>query len=70
MPSIRASIGDGIEPIRGMIAVSEPMLAEAASLVMSDSHGFHLDDVLTEVLDGFSINPGDQAELLVYVFFT
>lgn len=62
------SIGDGIETIRG-IAASEPMLAEAAALVMIDSSGFNLADALTEVLRGFRINPGDRAELLVYASF-
>lgn len=63
------SIGDGIETIRG-IAASEPILSEAASLIMSDCKSFHLADVLAEVLSGFGINPGDRAELLVSAFFT
>ena len=62
------SIGDGIETIRG-VAASEPILAEAAVLLMSDNRGFHLADALTEVLTGFGINAGDRAELLVSAFF-
>jgi len=63
------SIGDGIETTRG-IAASEPMLAEAASIVMSDRRGFNLGDTLAEVLSGYGINSGDRAELLVAAFFT
>ncbi|KAH9030051.1 hypothetical protein EDB85DRAFT_1891783 [Lactarius pseudohatsudake] len=63
------SIEDGIDTIRG-IAASEPILAEAASVVMSDSRVFNLVDALSEVLTGFGINTGDRAELLVAAFFT
>ncbi|KAH9009201.1 hypothetical protein EDB83DRAFT_2234923 [Lactarius deliciosus] len=63
------SIGDGIDTIRG-IAASEPILAEAASIIMSDRRGFSLVDALSEVLTGFGINTGDRAELLVAAFFT
>ncbi|KAH9174011.1 hypothetical protein EDB89DRAFT_2068265 [Lactarius sanguifluus] len=63
------SIGDGIDTIRG-IAASEPILAEAASIIMSDRRGFSLVDALSEVLTRFSINTGDRAELLVAAFFT
>ncbi len=54
------SIGDGIETIRG-IAASEPILAEAVSLIMNDNSRFNLADALTEVLGGFGIN---RVELL------
>ncbi len=63
-----ASIGDGVEMIRG-ITPSEPILSEAASLVMRDG-SFKLADALVEVLSGYNINPGDRAELLVSAFFT
>ena len=63
------SIGDGIETICG-IAASEPILSEAASLVMSDRDSFNLADTLIDVLGGFGINSGDRAELLVSAFFT
>ncbi|KAI9436768.1 hypothetical protein BJY52DRAFT_1097803, partial [Lactarius psammicola] len=61
------SITDGIEAIRG-IAASEPILAEAAVLLMTD-RSFNLADALAEVLTGFGINAGDRAELLVSAFF-
>ncbi|KAH9063738.1 hypothetical protein EDB83DRAFT_801916 [Lactarius deliciosus] len=63
------SIGDGIDTIRG-IAASEPILAEAASMVMTDRRCFSLVDALSGVLTGFGINTGDRAELLVAAFFT
>jgi hypothetical protein len=66
------SIGEGIETIRG-IAASEPILSEAASLIMRNYsiHGhFNLPEALSIVLTGFGISPGDRAELLVYAFFT
>jgi hypothetical protein len=65
------SIGEGIETICG-IAASEPILSKAASLIMRNSsiHGhFNLPKALSIVLTGFSISPGDRAELLVYAFF-
>ena len=63
------SIGDGIKTIHGN-TVSEPILSEVASLVMSDCNRFSLVNTLTNVLGGFSINSGDRAELLVSAFFT
>ncbi|KAH9169726.1 hypothetical protein EDB89DRAFT_2072721 [Lactarius sanguifluus] len=51
-------IGDRIDTIRG-IAASGPILAEAASIVMSDLHGFSLVDALSEVLGGFRVNRGE-----------
>jgi hypothetical protein len=66
---IAVSIGDGIETLRG-VASSEPLLSEAAFLVMSNRSAFKLAEVLATVLRGFSINIGDRAELLVSAFFT
>jgi hypothetical protein len=63
-------IGEGVETIRGN-ASSEPILSEVASqIMMMGGYGFSLPDALTEVLSGFSINPGDRTELLVFAFFT
>ncbi len=63
------SIGAGMETIRG-ITPSEPILSEAASLVMRDvSFEFNLADALVNVLKNNN-NTGDRAELLVSAFFT
>jgi hypothetical protein len=63
------SIGDSIKSLRS-VASSEPLLSEAAFLIMSNQTSFKLADALATVLTGFSINIGDQAELLVSAFFT
>jgi len=62
------SIGDEHATIRG-ITPSEPILSEAASLVMRDE-SFRLADALADVLNHHNINPGDQAELIISAFFT
>jgi hypothetical protein len=61
------AVGSGIESLRG-IASSEPILSEAATLVML-SDEFDLPRALSLVLTGFSINQGDRGELLVAAFF-
>ncbi|KAH8977434.1 hypothetical protein EDB86DRAFT_1199678 [Lactarius hatsudake] len=61
-------VGSGIESLRG-IASSEPILSEAASVIMSTKH-FDLPRALSLVLKGFSVNQGDRRELLVASFFT
>ena len=62
------SIGGGYETIRGSTP-SEPILSEAASLVMRDK-SFKLADALADVLNHHNINPGDRAELIISAFFT
>jgi hypothetical protein len=64
-------IGEGNETIRG-IAASEPILSEAASVIMRQKtvFNFNLAKALSELLTGFSINLGDRGELLVAAFFT
>ncbi|KAH9021391.1 hypothetical protein EDB85DRAFT_1895706 [Lactarius pseudohatsudake] len=61
-------VGSGIKSLCG-IASSEPILSEAASVIMSTEH-FNLPRALSLVLKGFSINQGDCGELLVASFFT
>ena len=63
------AITDGIETIRG-IAASEPILSEAAAIVMNDGCNFNLADALADALTECDINAGDRAELLVSAFFT
>ena len=63
------SVGDDIETLRG-VALSEPLLSEAAFLVMSNRSTFKLAEILATVLGGFRINVGDRTELLVSAFFT
>ncbi|KAI9445640.1 hypothetical protein BJY52DRAFT_1102519, partial [Lactarius psammicola] len=60
-------VGKGIESLRG-ITLSEPILLEVASFIMSSNH-FDLAHALMLVLKGFSINQGDRGELLVAAFF-
>ncbi|KAI9429189.1 hypothetical protein H4582DRAFT_2153637 [Lactarius indigo] len=55
------AVGSGIESFRS-ITSSEPILSEAASLIMS-STTFNLPRALSLVLKGFSINQGDRGEL-------
>ncbi len=52
------------------IASSEPILSEAASVIMRDYRNFDLSFALLDVLDSYSISPGDRGELLVAAFFT
>ncbi len=64
------AVGGGIESLRG-IAASEPILSEAASLIMtSNKTNFSLPASLSLVLTGFSTNQEDREELLVAAFFT
>ncbi|KAH9081566.1 hypothetical protein EDB83DRAFT_2214337 [Lactarius deliciosus] len=51
------------------VAASEPILSEAASLIMRDDSRFNLPNALLNVLDSYTISDGDQGELLVAVFF-
>ncbi|KAH9015441.1 hypothetical protein EDB83DRAFT_2321310 [Lactarius deliciosus] len=62
------AVGSGIESLRG-IASSEPILLEAASIIMLWS-SFDFPRALSLVLTGFSIDQGDRGELLVAAFFT
>ena len=62
------AVGDGMESLRG-ITSSEPILSEAASVIMS-SETFSLPRALSLTLTGFSISQGDRGELLVAAFFT
>jgi hypothetical protein len=62
------AVGDGIESLHA-VAASEPILSEAASLVMSSTK-FSLSRALALVLNGFSVNQGERRELLVAAFFT
>ncbi|KAH9021093.1 hypothetical protein EDB83DRAFT_2320509, partial [Lactarius deliciosus] len=62
------AVGSGIESLRG-IASSEPILSEAASIIMLWS-SFDFPRALSLVLTGFSIDQGDRGELLVAAFFT
>ncbi len=52
------------------IASSEPILSEAASVIMRDYSNFDLSSALMNVLDSYAISPGDRGELLVAAFFT
>jgi hypothetical protein len=52
------------------VAASEPILSEAASLIMRDDPNFNLPNALLNVLDSYAISPGDRGELLVAAFFT
>ncbi|KAH8983003.1 hypothetical protein EDB86DRAFT_3085749 [Lactarius hatsudake] len=61
------AVGSGIESLRGIIS-SEPILSEAASIIMLWS-SFDFPHALLLVLMGFSIDQGDHGELLVATFF-
>jgi hypothetical protein len=64
------STGVGIENIRG-IAASEPILSEAASLVMNDLIRFNLPMALSRILlEEYATDSEDRAELLVAALFT
>ncbi len=52
------------------IAASEPILSEAASVIMREHATFDLSRSLHDVLNTYSISPGDRGELLVAAFFT
>jgi len=52
------------------VAASEPILSEAASFILRNYSNFGLFSTLTNVLDSYSISPGDNGELLVAAFFT
>ena len=64
-----ASIKKGIESLDSLTA-SEPLLSEAAFLVMKDSNTFNLADALTDVMGYLNIKPEDLGKLLVSAFFT
>ncbi len=55
--------------VRG-IAASEPILSEAASLIMRGNYNFDLPDALLNVLDAYAIGHEGRGELLVAAFFT
>ncbi len=42
------------------VAASEPILSEAASLIMRDDPNFNLPDTLLDVLDSYAISHGDR----------
>ncbi len=64
------AVGSSIESLHG-VALSEPILSEAASCTMSDADiNFNLPLALSSVLSGFCINQGARGELLVIAFFT
>ena len=63
------SIKKGIESLDSLTA-SEPLLSEAAFLVMKDTNTFNLADALTDVMGYLNINPEDLAKLFVSAFFT
>ncbi|KAI0301711.1 hypothetical protein B0F90DRAFT_1816914 [Multifurca ochricompacta] len=63
------SVGKGFESMRA-VASSEPILSEAAYLVMKGGHGFNLPVALEKVLSGFAVSQGARGELLVAAWFT
>ncbi|KAH9035048.1 hypothetical protein EDB84DRAFT_1269650, partial [Lactarius hengduanensis] len=63
------AIPEDLVTLRG-VAASEPILSEAASLIMRDGSRFNLPNALLNVLDSYPISDGDQGELLVAAFFT
>ncbi|KAH8990142.1 hypothetical protein EDB86DRAFT_3104146 [Lactarius hatsudake] len=63
------SISKDSAAVRG-VAASEPILSEAASLIMRGHPNFNLPDALINVLEPYAINHGDRGELLVAAFFT
>src|SRR6266404_1051771 len=52
------------------VAASEPILSEVASVIMREHTTFDLSLALHDVLDTYSISPGDRGELLVAAYFT
>ncbi|KAH9178630.1 hypothetical protein EDB89DRAFT_2239238, partial [Lactarius sanguifluus] len=62
------AIPEGFGAVRG-VAASEPILSEAASLIMRNNPNFNLPDALINVLESYTISHGDQGELLVAAFF-
>ncbi|KAF8271312.1 hypothetical protein EI94DRAFT_1720892 [Lactarius quietus] len=63
------SIPKDLASVRAL-AASEPILSEAASLIMRTSSSFSLPDALLNVLDAYAISHGERGELLVSAFFT
>ncbi|KAH9065664.1 hypothetical protein EDB87DRAFT_869820 [Lactarius vividus] len=63
------SIPGDFAAVRG-VAASEPILSEAASLIMRDYPNFNLPDALINVLEPYAVGHGDRGELLVAAFFT
>ncbi|KAI0301698.1 hypothetical protein B0F90DRAFT_1667815 [Multifurca ochricompacta] len=63
------SVGKGFESMRA-VASSEPILSEAAYLVMKGGHGFSLPVALEKVLSGFAVSQGARGELFVAAWFT
>ncbi|KAH9977335.1 hypothetical protein BGW80DRAFT_1288680 [Lactifluus volemus] len=61
-------IGEENENIRG-IAASEPILSEAASIIMRNTD-FQWLNTLRTIVPAFSVNVGDRGELLVAAFLT
>jgi hypothetical protein len=51
------------------IAASEPVLSEAASLIMRTYNHFDLSQALLDVLDSFAIDHGERGELVVAALF-
>ncbi|KAH8998873.1 hypothetical protein EDB86DRAFT_3075930 [Lactarius hatsudake] len=62
-------ISEDLVTMRG-IAASEPILSEAASLVMRYNPHFDLPDALIDIFDSYAMDHGDRGELLVATFFT
>ncbi|KAH9082179.1 hypothetical protein EDB83DRAFT_620620 [Lactarius deliciosus] len=62
-------ISGDLVTMRG-VAASEPILSEAASLVMREDSNFNLPDTLINILDSYAMDHGDRGELLVAAFFT
>jgi hypothetical protein len=54
--------------VRG-IAASEPVLSEAASVIMRTYNHFELSQALLDVLNSFAIDHGDRGELVVAALF-
>ncbi|KAH8992520.1 hypothetical protein EDB92DRAFT_1858291 [Lactarius akahatsu] len=52
------------------VAASEPILSEAASLIMRGHLNFNLPDALINILGPYATSHGDGRELLVAAFFT
>ncbi|KIL64218.1 hypothetical protein M378DRAFT_628828 [Amanita muscaria Koide BX008] len=52
------------------VSASEPLLSEAAYLMMNPDTKFKAAEMLTSCLDGYVIHKGDRGELLVMLLFT
>jgi len=49
---------------------SEPIVSEAASLIMKTNPNFHMADGLKAILAGFGLDQGDRGELVAMALFT